>query len=703
MIYKKTSLYVRQDIGKGNPLVLLHGLFADGTQWDKIAQLLSKDFRVIVVDLLGHGRSPRPKKAMYMPNEHVRALRATLESLHATNNVTIVGYSMGGTVALSYAADYSSEIEQLYLISSPFYLQPDQMIQTNYAGSVLVIKISQTAYRIVEKLLGKGRILTRAVGYADISKTFHKMIGAYDNKLDAEIIKLNIKNLVSEFDYAGTLARVKSPTTYYAGKKDPFIVQGQLYALKKFKPYMDIRRLDIIKVDHMLVQNLPKEISNLISANKDDLLHIGYDEGKGDVVVLLHGIESSSAYWKNLIPALAEHRRVIAIDLLGFGDSPKPKNIGYSIDDHVMALHKTLESLGLKSYSLAGHSLGGIIALAYAGSYPENVKRLTLFAPVFLPSKTSSDKKTVKGLRRIMLLPDTSLLYQQTVRFIGEDNIRQYMPAIRCIENSINKQDSVMYAKKARKIKAIFYYGSNDPLIDEYYLKTVASQFEDGVIKRLEGKKHNFAVFQPAIALNALDSKMPRQAPSQESYFESPDVYRANYQARCPHTVFKKPVFAASWASIIQQLCSRNIVIGLSLYVIFKGYKIIKGVFSLKNEVVYVGYVLLGILTIFIGYSLVKHPQKSLELGVFCNLRPNNRHRNCEDCNCIDLDKIKNCNPFTFAYRGANDRCGDDCTRWQLNKYLYYCLYDCGAYFIQKCGIRMVRCNVDMHGIYQKL
>ncbi len=81
---KTEPLFVRSDIGSGDPIVLLHGLFADGTQWETIAKLLSKDFRVIVVDLLGHGRSPRPEGASYKPEEHVAALRTALVQVGAT-------------------------------------------------------------------------------------------------------------------------------------------------------------------------------------------------------------------------------------------------------------------------------------------------------------------------------------------------------------------------------------------------------------------------------------------------------------------------------------------------------------------------------------------------------------------------------------------------------------------------------------------
>ena len=65
------------------------------------------------------------------------------------------------------------------------------------------------------------------------------------------------------------------------------------------------------------------------------LLHVAIDEGEGPIVVLLHGIASSSVTFENLVPLLTPTRRVIAIDLLGFGASPAPADSEFTVEDHV--------------------------------------------------------------------------------------------------------------------------------------------------------------------------------------------------------------------------------------------------------------------------------------------------------------------------------------------------------------------------------
>ena len=73
------------------------------------------------------------------------------------------------------------------------------------------------------------------------------------------------------------------------------------------------------------------------------------DEGAGSPVLLLHGEPTSSYLWRNLIPPLvANGYRAIAPDLIGFGRSDKPTDIGwYSYDRHVESIAELVDSLGL--------------------------------------------------------------------------------------------------------------------------------------------------------------------------------------------------------------------------------------------------------------------------------------------------------------------------------------------------------------------
>ena len=98
----------------------------------------------------------------------------------------------------------------------------------------------------------------------------------------------------------------------------------------------------------------------------------------GEPVVLLHGLASDSGTWDKAIPQLARRGlRVIALDLLGHGQSDKPPS-GYLLDDFAASLQAFLDAIDVPAATICGHSLGGAIAVHFGYHYPDQVRRLVL-------------------------------------------------------------------------------------------------------------------------------------------------------------------------------------------------------------------------------------------------------------------------------------------------------------------------------------
>jgi pimeloyl-ACP methyl ester carboxylesterase len=99
--------------------------------------------------------------------------------------------------------------------------------------------------------------------------------------------------------------------------------------------------------------------------------------GAGPLLVLVHGITSSSASWEPVLPELAEHFSVLAPDLLGHGQSDKPAG-DYSLGSHACLVRDLMLALGHEHATIAGHSLGGGVAMQVAYQFPDLVGRLVL-------------------------------------------------------------------------------------------------------------------------------------------------------------------------------------------------------------------------------------------------------------------------------------------------------------------------------------
>jgi len=99
--------------------------------------------------------------------------------------------------------------------------------------------------------------------------------------------------------------------------------------------------------------------------------------GSGPPLLLLHGIANNCQTWADVIPRLAESHTVIAPDLLGHGESDKPRG-DYSIAAYANGLRDLTSVLDIEQATVVGHSLGGGIALQFAYQFPERCERLAL-------------------------------------------------------------------------------------------------------------------------------------------------------------------------------------------------------------------------------------------------------------------------------------------------------------------------------------
>ncbi|KAH6831444.1 alpha/beta-Hydrolases superfamily protein [Perilla frutescens var. hirtella] len=132
----------------------------------------------------------------------------------------------------------------------------------------------------------------------------------------------------------------------------------------------------------------------------------GARENTREDVVFIHGFISSSAFWTetvypNLSKAAKSKYRLFAVDLLGFGRSPKPTDSLYTLREHLEMIERSvLHPYKVKSFHIVAHSLGCILALALAVNHPSAVKSLTLLAPPYFPTP-KGEQATQYIMRRV--------------------------------------------------------------------------------------------------------------------------------------------------------------------------------------------------------------------------------------------------------------------------------------------------------------
>lgn len=135
-------------------------------------------------------------------------------------------------------------------------------------------------------------------------------------------------------------------------------------------------------------------------------LHVhSFNEPKNPIatVLLIHGIGTSWKSWQDVAAKLPRDVRVLAVDLLGFGKSPKPNWKPYNVKDQTDSIITTLLRRGLFGpVIIAGHSLGSLIAIEMARRYPLTVRSLVLVSPpLYRNSETDRSLQPERLLKRL--------------------------------------------------------------------------------------------------------------------------------------------------------------------------------------------------------------------------------------------------------------------------------------------------------------
>ena len=116
------------------------------------------------------------------------------------------------------------------------------------------------------------------------------------------------------------------------------------------------------------------EPTSIHVTGSDDLkLHLLEWSTAGTPMILIHGFGNEAHIWDDFAPAVAEHYRVLALDLRGHGESAWNSEGRYDYTNHVADLEAITETLGIERMVLVGHSLGGRISMLYAGKHPEQL------------------------------------------------------------------------------------------------------------------------------------------------------------------------------------------------------------------------------------------------------------------------------------------------------------------------------------------
>jgi pimeloyl-ACP methyl ester carboxylesterase len=234
------------------------------------------------------------------------------------------------------------------------------------------------------------------------------------------------------------------------------------------------------------------------------------DSGKGRVIVLLHGFLGSHELWSEFSKKLSKRFRVISIDLPGHGKTP---SIGYyhSMELLAQSVKAVLDHVGVRRYVIAGHSMGGYTALAFAELYPENMSGLCLFNSTSYADPEEKKKDRDRVIRLVKKEHKHYVAEVVTTLFAPENlpKLKDEVSKARRVATEVSKQSIINSLEGMKERK------SRDMILKfaEYPVLFVIGK-KDGVI--------NYETMYPQMGLCKYPSVVMLEEGAHMSFYEAP-------------------------------------------------------------------------------------------------------------------------------------------------------------------------------------
>jgi pimeloyl-ACP methyl ester carboxylesterase len=235
--------------GSGPALLLIHGIGDSSDTWRSVAELLAHDHLVIAPDLLGHGRSEKPR-ADYTVGGFANGMRDLL-SLLEVDRVTVVGHSLGGGVAAQFAYQYPERCERLVLVNSGGIgrtVSPLLRMAAVPGAEVLMPLLGLPPMRIASRLgAGLLRMFDTALG-----RDAEEMLAVFDALPSTEDRRAILRTLRSGVDWRGQVITMLDrayladgvPTLIIWGRRDAIIPLGHGRLAQAALPGSDLEIFD---------------------------------------------------------------------------------------------------------------------------------------------------------------------------------------------------------------------------------------------------------------------------------------------------------------------------------------------------------------------------------------------------------------------------------------------------------------------------
>lgn len=243
-----------QKLGAGRPLAILHGLLGSSDNWLPLARSLADEFAVFALDLRNHGRSPHAAEFTY--DAMVEDVREFLET-HRLAQISLVGHSLGGKVAMHFALRFPERIKRLIVVDMAPRAYPPQHVLLFQA--LLNLDLSRFNNRTEIDAALAASIPDAPVRQFLLKNLVRTDTGAFAWKIPLEMIYQNYHSLNHPIESAHSFPH---PALFIRGGRSDYIRNDDRPEIQRLFPRSEI--VTIASAGHWVHADAPMEFSNAV-------------------------------------------------------------------------------------------------------------------------------------------------------------------------------------------------------------------------------------------------------------------------------------------------------------------------------------------------------------------------------------------------------------------------------------------------------
>lgn len=243
-----------RELGQGQPMIMLHGIFGSSDNWLTQARLFSTSYHTYTLDLRNHGQSPHDDTFDYP------AMTSDLLEFIDTNKIVdpiLIGHSMGGKVVMNFAVAYPDKLQKLVVVD----IAPKPYDLDNYVilDGLKAIPIDSLVTRNEAD-----NVLSRFVKEPDVRLFLLKNLqrkseGGFKWKLNLPAVDKNIRNIGLDLQFKG---KFEKPTLFVRGGRSNYVKDLDMVRIKEIFPSAQLETLD---TGHWVPAEKPKEFVEIVT------------------------------------------------------------------------------------------------------------------------------------------------------------------------------------------------------------------------------------------------------------------------------------------------------------------------------------------------------------------------------------------------------------------------------------------------------